>query len=149
LDYNRMASNRRSQFLFLNHPFSSGPLSQREKELQDADRRAHAARHSRSQRHSPPTDNAASSKAVLKKRSNRHLTDRVGLDARPPVKPSRKKHLVVRPRTPKVEGESSTQVRETPLTSVLSLGQGNHDPFNTSAVSGLPPFIDGVLDHCK
>jgi hypothetical protein len=146
-----MAADRRKQFLFLNQSFSSGPRSQREKELQDADRRAHAARNSRSKRAVPLTDNVGlTPKSQLLKKTARQSVEEVPPDELPSAKPSRKRFLAVRSRTPKVEGHSSALPYDAdPLTTMSSIGQGNHDPFDTASVSGLPPFIYGILDYCE
>ncbi|KIW66430.1 hypothetical protein PV04_05765 [Phialophora macrospora] len=145
-----MAADRRKQFLFLNQSFSSGPHSQREKELQDADRRAHAARHSRSKRAIPPTDNAAlAPKSRLLKKTSRQSVEEVPPDDLPSAKPSRKRFLAVRSRTPTAEGHSSALPYDAgSLAAMPSIGQGNYDPFDTASVAGLPPFIHGILDYC-
>jgi hypothetical protein len=151
-----MASDgRKQQFLFLNQTFSQGPRSQREKELQDADRRAHAARHSRPRRGGAAhvLAKAAASTRRLKK-SVRHHKNHITDETEPVItdssESSEEKLLVVRPRTPISADASSPWAHVAPAaTLTLSLGQGNHDPFDTSAVSRLPPFIDGVLDHCE
>ena len=142
-----MASNRRKQFLFLNQSLSSGPQSQREKELQDAARRAHAARNSKSKRHLSLAESVpATSRNRRLDKAARHSIEGLQHGVLP-VKPTKKLHLPIRSRTPKIKPEQSSETGS--LTSTLPLGQGNHDPFDTASVFRLPPFIYGVLDHCE
>src|ERR1700761_1328785 len=142
-----MASDRRKQFLFLNQTVSSGPRSQREKELQDADRRAHAARNSKSKRHASHAGGAASSTSRLLKKHARHPGEEVQQDDAPLEKHSKKRSLVVRSRTPEIEQARRDRPYKTDLLTLTpALGQGNHDPFDTVAVSRLPPFVFGILD---
>ena len=145
-----MASARRKSFLFLNQSSNSGPRSQRERELQDADRRAHAARNSKSKRHVTLTDKVvASTRSRPSTKSIHHWAEESQQDDSPSPTITRKRQLVVRSRTPEAKQARSPQTDTTGSpTSALSLGQGNGDPFDTASVEGLPSFIYGILDHC-
>ncbi|EXJ69144.1 uncharacterized protein A1O5_08079 [Cladophialophora psammophila CBS 110553] len=144
-----MASDPGREFLFLNQSLSSKPRSQREKELQDADRRAHAARNSRLKRPVPQTgDGAPSSRSRSSKKPSRRRVEAVQQDDDGLVPLVAKQNLAVRPKTP----EPQHTVLPPPfssksLTSTIPLGQGNHDPFDTASIGGLPPFIYDILDH--
>ena len=152
-----MASDRPKQFLFVNQSSSPGSRSQREKELQDADRRAHAARNSSTRRRVPTTVAAGAvgfkgSPAKIRtwKKHHLHHSDDLDHGGTEVTKPSRHETLVLRTKTPRV-GETSSPWShdDQSLLSTLSLGQGNHDPFDCAAISRLPPFVDGIMDHCK
>ncbi|KIW32980.1 uncharacterized protein PV07_04486 [Cladophialophora immunda] len=144
-----MASDPRREFLFLNQSLSSKPRSQREKELQDADRRAHAARNSRLKRPvSEAEDAAASLRSRSSKRPNRRPVEDAQQDGDDAALPVVEQKLAVRPKTlehRQTMPEPSALART--LTSTTPLGQGNHDPFDTASISGLPPFIYDMLDH--
>ncbi|KAH0831705.1 hypothetical protein FOPE_02778 [Fonsecaea pedrosoi] len=145
-----MASDPRREFLFLNQSLSSTPRSQREKELQDADRRAHAARNSRLKRPVPQAEDEAvsSSRRSPKRLSRRSVDDDVQQDSDDSTLPVIRQKLAVRPKTPErpqiVHGLSLVPKS---FTSTTSLGQANYDPFDTGPVSGLPPFIYDILEH--
>ena len=147
-----MAADRQQEFLFLTQSFVSGKRSQREKELQDADRRAHAARNSRSKRPVHSADNIISSANRRPKKPPVHQTSESKQAVLFPesTESLKQRHLDIRPRTPTNEEGSPIFTHNSDcFSSLTSLGQGNHDPFDTASVAGLPPFIDGVLDHCK
>ncbi|OAP59845.1 hypothetical protein AYL99_04847 [Fonsecaea erecta] len=144
-----MASDPQREFLFLNQSLTSQPRSQREKELQDADRRAHAARNSRLKRSAQqPEDEAASLISRSSKRSSRRPDEEVQQDGDDPALPLVKQQLAVRPRA-RGRRQTTAVPSLTPntLTPRVLLGQGNHDPFDTASVSGLPPFIYDILNH--
>ncbi|KIX93544.1 uncharacterized protein Z520_10722 [Fonsecaea multimorphosa CBS 102226] len=144
-----MASDPQREFLFLNQSLSSKPRSQREKELQDADRRAHAARNSRLKRPvQQAEDEATSMESRSSKRPNPRPVEDVEQDGDGPALPFVNQQLAVRPKTPEhPQTMLGPSLVPKTLTSTILLGQGNHDPFDTASVSGLPPFIYDMLDH--
>jgi hypothetical protein len=144
-----MASGAPNQFLFLHHSLSSTPSSQREKELQDADRRAHAARNSVSRRRRVPVTVSNHGRSrIIPTTSHLPWADLKGEDAQLASKHEKNRRLKEWRVTPAGANESRASDFGL-LTSTVSIGQGNHDPFDTASISGLPPFIYASLDYCK
>ena len=149
-----MAPRHRKQFLFLNQSLTSSSRSQREIELQDADRRAHAARHSRHKpkRHSTRSNASHSSGSPV---STRDDDESISSDSPGPGSPSHNlpssdRTLALRPKTPQPAQARLAQLDTTHLTgSTILLGQGYGDPFDTASVQGLPSFVHDMLEHCK
>ncbi|EXJ61620.1 hypothetical protein A1O7_02049 [Cladophialophora yegresii CBS 114405] len=132
-----------AKIVFINVPGDKNALSQRDRELQAAEARAHAARVSRR----PPQK-----AGVVKHEPDGHLgitlSALLGSPNALAVRPSRRKAK----RWPKVQEEggedydTSLNKRRLHAVSASSLGQGQVDPFDSAPVKGLDNFIYSILD---
>ncbi len=98
----------------------------------------------------PAAHATSSSRNRLLKKAVHQPGGEIEQDEARPVKLLRKRHLAVRPKPPEAEEESLMPSDEavSPIFT-HSLGQGNHDPFDTASIVRLPSFVYGMLDHCK
>lgn len=149
-----MARQNVTPFLFINQSQTQGPRSQRERELQDAERKSHAARH-------------AKAALLIKKRrtlalhayrlnheraSASTLSTTIPRTRLVPKLEDATDHDVSSFRSRRFPISKGSQIRPivkppSPLDSALFQGQSRRDPFDTASITGLPAFIDDLLDY--
>jgi hypothetical protein len=136
-------AKKNDKIVFINVPGDKNALSQRDRELQAAEARAHAARVSRR----PPQ------KAGIVKHepSGRPGTKFAALFDSPGALAIRQSHASSKRRAKVLKEEDEDE--DTPLNrkqlyavSASSLGQGQVDPFDSAPVKGLDNFIYSILD---
>ncbi|ETI27177.1 hypothetical protein G647_09860 [Cladophialophora carrionii CBS 160.54] len=136
-------AKKADKIVFINVPGDKNALSQRDRELQAAAARAHAARVSRR----PPQKSG-----IVKHEPGGHpgitLSALLGSPSAVAIRPSRGKAK----RWPKVLEEAGEDYdtllnkRRIYAVSASSLGQGQVDPFDSAPVKGLDNFIYSILD---
>lgn len=133
-----MSSGNAPKIVFISVPGDKNALSQRERELQAAEARAHAARVSRR-----PTKPSTVKTEPGSKSGASSSSATPGASATSNVRFPR----IRRPRVRK-EVEENTKLMKRRLYSVppSSLGQGQVDPFDSAPVKGLDNFIYSILD---
>lgn len=144
-DDNTIAMSDRKELLFVFQ--SSSGQSRREKELQDAVRRSHAARNSMRN---------------TKRRKHHEKTTHVEVHSHPdepnsptlpvyrPALPPIKSMLALLPKKESVEEEERLNPKShrlPPLRLSFVVGHGNSDPFDTSVLPQLPPYLKKHLDY--
>lgn len=139
-------SRKPKEFLFVDQSISSTSRSRREIELQDAARRAHAARNSRPQRPISSPDGPHSSKPSLSYRSKPHKSKNAS--SNPPL-PAEQQLIVRSKLSGEAQSGATTVAIPRPIDSIIRLGQGHGDPFDTAAIAHLPGFIYDILDYCE
>ena len=131
---------------------SNRQQSRRDRELQDAIRRSHAARNSarnaKRQKHVVPN---------LQPADNTRTEDETTAPRLPLYTPPRLPHidaLLASPPPRRLDEHEQTEADEAPVrlsdSQALSstvLGQGRVDPFNVTVIANLPPFLMKHLDY--
>ncbi|KAJ9605774.1 hypothetical protein H2200_009623 [Cladophialophora chaetospira] len=135
------AADKAKKIVFINVPGDASSVPQRDRELQAAAARAHAARVSRR-----PTQNAGVGKHERGGPSRaKSLARRGGQSALAlHTAPQKQRATVVKEK--KEDGDTQLNKQRLYAVSTSSLGQGQVDPFDSAPVKGLDNFIYSALD---
>ena len=141
--YHMSPDGRANRIVFITVPGDSSSVSRRDRELQAATARAHAARVSH---------RSAQKAGVVKHESSGHSrTKSAAAPGAPSAIALRTTHEIQRRRAriaKEIEKDHETPLAKTRhfAVSTSSLGQGQVDPFDSGPVKGLDNFIYSLLD---
>jgi hypothetical protein len=147
-----MAPSKSRQFLFVREILGSEPLSQREKELEDASRRSHAARNSKIRQALPSRPAFSAVPHAYGQHPGYVLSD-----GRWHPSPSVQRSTVQRQVRHRVHASrrtdeiNSAATKGAPVQSLVAIlpRYGNHDPFDAAPVKGVPAMVFDILEYGK
>jgi hypothetical protein len=145
-----MASSRPRQFLFVKDTFGTEPISQREKELEDASRRSHAARNSKIRQALPLRPASKVFPNIHAQRSSYVLSEGRWQTLSSAPRPTKQRQVRQRVQAKRWHDEvHNDAIADEPTQSLIEISPryGHYDPFDAAPVTGVPAVVFDILEY--